>query len=136
MTATYGQYYGGAALISFVYEQDGVLVYNDLIKVWIDRDTYKVVGLDARNYLFKHTYRNISKPVVSKGEAEMMVSAYLDIKYENLALIPLTPSKECLCYEFKGEYAGSEYIVYINAENGEEQEIFKIIDTGDGQLTM
>ncbi len=64
MTATYAQYYGGAALINCAATQNDVILYNDLIKVWVDRETNEVTGVDARNYLFSHTEREL--PEASK----------------------------------------------------------------------
>ncbi|HWQ58238.1 MAG TPA: PepSY1/2 domain-containing protein [Clostridia bacterium] len=136
MAATYAQYYSGAALINFAFVQDDAIVYNDLIKVWIDMETYDIVGADARNYLFSHTDRDIPAPTLSAEEAEAKVSVNLDIQSRKLALIPLTSTKEKLCYEFKGKCDGDEYIVYIDAETGEEQQIFVIINTENGQLTL
>lgn len=137
MEATYAQYYAGAALINYAYVQDDAIVYSDLIKVWIDVQTSAVIGVDARNYLFSHTERTIAAPVVSAEEAEATVSINLDIQSRKLALIPVTPTTERLCYEFKGKCKeGDEYIVYIDAETGAEQEIFAIINTENGQLTL
>jgi len=48
----------------------------------------------------------------------------------------VTPETEKLCYEFKGEYEGLSYIVYINAETLYEEQIFKIIDSENGQLVI
>lgn len=136
MEATYAQYYGGSALLNFAFVQDDAIVYNDLIKVWIDVETYDIIGADARNYLFSHTEREIATPALSQEEAEARVSVSLDIESEKLALIPVTPSSERLCYEFKGRCEGEEYIVYIDAETGDEQQVFVIINTENGQLTL
>ncbi|HOG02037.1 MAG: Sporulation protein YpeB [Firmicutes bacterium ADurb.Bin248] len=136
MKATYAQYYAGTALINFAYVENDAIVYNDLIKVWVDRETRGIVGADARNYLFSHVERDIPAPTLSKEEAEAKVSVNLDIESSELALIPVTPTKERLCYEFKGKCDGDEYIVYIDAETGEEQQIFVIINTENGQLTL
>lgn len=137
MEATYAQYYSGAALINFAYVQDDAIVYNDLIKVWIDVETLTVIGADARNYLFSHTERDIAAPALSAEEAEAKVSVNLDIQSRKLALIPMTPTTERLCYEFKGTCKeGDEYIIYIDAETGAEQQIFAIINTENGQLTL
>ena len=113
------------------------IVYNDLIKVWIDVQTLSVVGADARNYLYSHTQRDIAAPALSAEEAEAKVSVNLDIQSRELALIPITPTTERLCYEFKGTCReGDAYIVYIDAETGDEQQIFAIINTENGQLTL
>lgn len=143
--ASYAQYYSGAALINFVAVQDGVLLYNDLVKLWIDRATHEIIGLDARNYFYSHVERKLVEPKLSVEEAKKSVSPALTIESEAIALIPLDAATECLCYEFKGRLGldnqGSgenveEYIVYINVETGEEEEIFKIIDSQNGQLVV
>ena len=136
MRATYAQYYGGCALINFAATQGDVILYSDLVKIWVDRETCGVIGVDARNYLFSHTERTLNAPSISMEEAEGMLSENLTVKDRALAFIPITPQTERLCYEFKGTCGEEEYIVYINAETGEEEQIFRIINTEDGQLVM
>ena len=132
MEPSFAQYHGGTALISFVWVKDGVLVYNDLIKVWIDRATCEPCGLDARNYLFSHCKRELSAPAITAEEAGKSVSGSLEIAaLPRLALIPVSPQTEALCWEFRGKCGETEYYVYINAENGREERIFKIV-SGDG----
>lgn len=136
MQATYAQYYGGCALINCAATQNGVILYNDLIKVWVDREDLHIVGMDARNYLFSHTKRTLKAPAISEAEAEGMLSGRLKVENRALALIPLTPESECLCYEFKCKLDEDSYILYINAESGEEEKIYRIIDSEDGELVL
>lgn len=136
MRATYAQYYGGCALINFAATQGEVILYSDLVKIWVDRETCGVVGVDARNYLFSHMEREFAEPAISMEEAESMVSTNLTVEDRALALIPITPQTERLCYEFKGTCGEEEYIVYISTETGEEEQIFRIINTEDGQLVL
>ncbi len=136
MQATYAQYYGGCALINCAATQNGVILYSDLIKVWVDRENLHIVGMDARNYLFSHTARNIEQPAISAAEAEAVLSDRLSVEDRALALIPLTPETEKLCYEFKCTLGGESYILYINAQTGEEEQIFRIIDSDEGQLVL
>ena len=136
MESTYAQYYGGVALINFAATQDDVILYSDLIKIWVDRESGEIIGFDTRNYLYSHVERDLEKPTIKKSEAKLMISENLNIKQVSLALIPMTPETEVLCYEFKGEYGGESFIVYINAQSGEEEQIFRIIDTEDGQLVL
>ena len=44
--------------------------------------------------------------------------------------------REVLCYEFKGTYMNKNFIVYINAENGREEEILLLIESENGILTI
>ena len=136
MTATYAQYYGGVALINCAAMQNDVILYSDLIKVWVDREDMEILGVDARNYFFNHTEREIGTPAITVEEAQGYVSTNLTVQSTALALIPITPQTERLCYEFKGVYGDNEYIVYINAQTGEEEQIFQIIKTENGQLVM
>lgn len=136
MVSTYAQYYGGAAVINFAASQDDVILYSDLVKVWVDRATHDVIGFDSRNYLYSHVTRDFEKPEITEEEAKASVSSNLNIESTELALIPITPNTEKLCYEFKGTFSGDAYIVYINAKTGEEEQIFKIIDTDDGSLVI
>lgn len=136
MRSTYAQYYDGAAVINFAATQDDVILYNDLVKVWIDRSTLTVIGIDARNYLFSHTERDLKKPSITVEAAEANVSQNLEIVSREMALIPLTPQTEVLCYEFKGTLGDEEYIVYVNVDTGDEEQVFKIINTDNGQLVI
>lgn len=136
MKSTYAQFYDGVVLINFAATDGDIILYNDLVKVWVDRASGEVLGCDARNYIYSHVERDIKDAEITKKEARLLVSENLDIKQTNLALIPVTPEQEVLCYEFKGECAGEQYIVYINAWTGEEQQIFRIINTEDGALVV
>jgi len=136
MQSTYAQYYGGVAVINFAAAQDGVILYSDLVKVWVDRENNRVCGIDARNYLFSHRPRELSQPAVSREEAQSMLSANLTVQSHAMALIPVTPETEVLCHEFKCTLGEDSYILYVNAANGQEEQIFKIIDSEDGQLVI
>ena len=43
---------------------------------------------------------------------------------------------EIFCYEFKGKVDGTDFLVYVNAKTGKEENILVIIDTPDGILTQ
>jgi len=51
-------------------------------------------------------------------------------------LIPTNYKKELFCYEFKGKLNNNDFIIYINAETGEEEDILMIVNTPNGVLTM
>jgi len=136
MTATYAQYYGGAAVINCAATQGGAILYSDLVKVWVDRDTMEVRGIDARNYLYSHVRRELPEAGITEAEAEAMLSPNLTVEGRAMALIPLSPETEALCYEFKCSLGQEAYIVYINAVNGDEEQIFKIIDSDQGQMVL
>ena len=136
MTATYAQFYDGAALINCAAVQDGVILYSDLVKVWIDREDVSVIGVDARNYIYSHVDRQLPEPAITLEEAEGYVTGGMTIESRETALIPITPMTEKLCYEFKGRIGEESYIIYINALTGDEEQVFMIIDSENGQLVI
>jgi len=136
MIPTYSLKYDNVAVINYVYVQDKVLVYPDQVKLKIALDNGDIVGIEAQHYLIAHTKRNIPKPRITASEARQNVSQKLDIKNVRLTIIPMESLKEVFCYEFYGTYKGEKYLVYINAQDGTEEKILKIIDTPNGELTM
>ena len=136
MESTYAQYYGGCAVINYAAVQDGVLLYNDLIKLWIEIDTQAVVGFEASNYWFSHISRSLPAPEITAQQAQELLSPALTVQSVRMALIPLTLTDERLCYEFKCTYGEDAFVLYLNALTGDEEEVFQIIDSGDGQLVL
>ena len=134
--AAYAQYYQGVAVLNFAPRQEGVILYSDLVKVYMDRDTGEVMGLDARNYRLNHRTRELPRPRISEQQAAEYVSDSLHIEHTDIALIPLTKQSEVLCYEFKATNDGTFYIVYINALTGEEEQIFEVINSEEGDLVV
>lgn len=137
MYPTYKIMYGNALVINYVYKNGNVTIYPDQIKLKIALDDGSVVGVEAQKYLVAHTNnRQIPNANISQEEAKKKIGKKLNVKSIKKALIPTETNKEVLCYEFLGDYNGEEFIVYINALNGSEQKILKIINTGKGELTI
>ena len=60
----------------------------------------------------------------------------MEVKTCRLALVPVGNSNERLCYEFMGELDGSTFYVYIDAVNGRQVEMFKVVEGTEGTLLM
>ena len=123
-------------MLNFAPRQEGVILYSDLVKVYLDRETGEVMGLDARNYRLNHRTRDLPKPQITKQQAAEYVSDSLQVEHVDLALIPLTQQTEVLCYEFKATKDETFYIVYINALTGQEEQIFEVINSEEGDLVV
>ena len=126
----------GIATINYAYTQDNVVIYSDLIKVKVSLDNGEVLGIETTGYLSNHTQRNVSNIKISKDEAKKDLNKDLNIISEGLAIIPTEFKTEILCYEFKGKVDEREFLVYINAENGREENVLVIKNTPNGILTM
>ena len=136
MEPTYAQNYSGIELINFAWRDGDIIVYNDMIKVSIDRSSGEVCGIDTRSYLFSHTERTYPENIITEEEARQQLSINLTVTETNLTLIPATAQTEKLCYEFKSRFGEDEYAVYLDAETGEEVKIFRIISDENGQLAI
>lgn len=135
MKETYYLKQDGIVTINYAYNQDNVVMYPDLIKVKVALDNGEVLGLEATGYLNNHQQRDISNVKISKEDAKKNLNKNLEIKSEGMAVIPTEWKTEILCYEFKGKVDDREFLVYINAENGKEEDVLVITNTPNGTLT-
>ena len=136
MKPTYYMNNGGVLTVNYAYEQDGVTMYPDLVKVKIALDNGEILGIESTGYLNCHREkRELQETKISLEEARSKVNKDLNVSSSGLAVIPTEWGTEVLCYEFKGNTANNDFIVYINTETGEEEDILMIINTPEGTLT-
>lgn len=136
MTPTWASVVAHRVVVPFAYVQDGVVVYPDLVKVTVALDNGDVIGYEAMGYLMSHHQRDIPAPVLSEGDARERVNPALNVGEGRLAVIPLETLEEVLTWEFPAELDGESYIVYINALNGDEESILKLLSTSEGSLVL
>ena len=123
-------------MINYACVQDGVLLYSDLIKVWVNVQSGEVTGIEATNYYMSHVPRELPAPTVTQEQAAYALSTAVQVESVRMALIPLTLQDERLCYEFKCTFDGDYYIVYVNALTGMEEQVFLVLDSESGQLVV
>lgn len=133
---SYAQFYNGKALINLAPIEKDIVLYPDLIKVWVDIEKNKVLGLDTRNYLMSHKPRDLGDGIIKKDDALKKLNPRLKVNNTRLALIPTERQREIVCWEFTCSVDGSDYIIYINAQNGNEENILQIQHTNEGTLVM
>lgn len=137
---TYYYKQNGIVTINYAYMQNSannqqVIIYPDLIKVKVALDDGSVLGIETSGYLNSHTTRNLPTNIITKEKAKEVLNKDLQIESENLAIIPTKWNTEVFCWEFKGKVEDNEFLVYINAETGKEEDILVIVNTADGTLT-
>lgn len=137
MVPTYAEQDDGFAVIQYVYKQGDTWIYPDQVKVRVALDHGEVVGVDALDYLDSHRPRELPAPRISPEAAQLAVSGEMDVEEMRLALIPdAAGTGEIHTYEFRGQWRGATYLVYINAATGKEERILQVIDTGTGTFAM
>ena len=139
MVPTSGESRGNIAYVSLAYEEDDIIYYPDTIVVQVSQADGQIIGVEASKYLYSHHDREVQEPEISEDEVEDFVQ--LD-NIDNIrqALIPTEFEEEIFTYEVEGSIGeGDErerYLIYVNAENGIEEEIFHIIDTERGKIVI
>ena len=136
MKETYFTKTENVVTINYAYEYEGIVAYPDLIKVKIALDNGEILGIETEGYLNSHTDREFNKVNLTIDEARDKINSNLEILSEGMAIIPTEWKTEILCYEFKGKVDNREFLVYINCETGEEEDILVILDTPGGTLTV
>ena len=135
MQETYYMKQDGFITINYAYKQDDVLIYADLIKVKVALDNGEIIGLETTGYLNNHYDRVIPTAKITMEFARKNISTKAQITSEGLAIIPTEWKTEKFCYEFKGKIEDIDFIAYINAETGEEEDILIVTNTENGTLT-
>lgn len=140
MKETYYLKQDGIITINYAYSQKTengeVTMYPDLVKLKIALDNGEVLGIETTGYLNSHYERSSLIAEISKEKAKENLNKNLEIKSENLAVIPTEFQTEIFCWEFKGTVDNTEFLVYINAKTGKEEDILVIKNTPNGTLTM
>ena len=136
MKKTYFTKIGGIQTINYAYQQEDVTVYPDLIKVKIALDNGEILGIETTGYFSNHSERTLSEIKVSKEDALLKINQNLEIEAINLAIIPTEFKTELMCWEFKGKVDDRDFLVYINVENGKEEDILVVLNSDQGTLTM
>lgn len=136
MKDTYYVKEDNTATVNYAYEQDGVVVYPDLIKVKIALDNGEIVGFESKGYIMNHTERDIPEPKLTEEQVRANFTGKRDLSTVGLAIIPTNFGTEIFCYELKGKLNDRDFLVYINAETGKEEKVLIIINTPEGILTL
>lgn len=121
--------------LNFAYVQNGVVIYPDMIKVKVCEERGIVTGMEGLAYVLNHTERELAKAAISADEAQSGISGGFEVETSRLCLIPVDGS-EVLAHEFYGTYDGSAYYIYLDAQTGEEVELFTVIGTKQGRALM
>ncbi len=123
---------GMVANITYVGVVNGVRVYPEAIRVRVCESKGRVIGIDAADYLFNHFERKIPQAQMSEREARDMLSGSLTPYEVHLALIA-NQGKETLVYEYACYTENETYLVYLDANTGNEVQMYRIRESSGGK---
>jgi spore germination protein len=136
MEATGSLKQDNSVTITFVPKQSDVILYPDYIKVEVALDNGGIVGMDSLEYYTNHVNREIPEVNLTEEEVEEKLNPNLAIKRTRLVIIPDSGLTEQLCFEIDANLEDERFLIYINAINGKEEQILKVVETEDGTMTM
>lgn len=122
--------------VNFAYAKNDVYCYSDLIKVSVSMEDGKILALDASTYLTNHIERKAFSPKLKQKAAQKKLSPYLTVNGIKKCYIPKENGLEKACWEFfvTSRDTGEDALIYINAENGNEEDILLLLYTDSGTL--
>ena len=123
---------GNVAAVTYVAEREGVRIYSEMIRVRVCEEKGRVVGMDAGAFLrgSRSDGRSLS-PGLSRDAAQARLSPTLAVQSVHLALIP-AGGEETLAYEFYCTAGEDAFLVYLDADTGEEVRIFRVHESAQG----
>jgi spore germination protein len=130
---TYDEY-DNVAVFTFVGLKNNVRIYPDKVTARIALDNGEGVGLQAADHVFAPRVLDPGKPKLTREEARKKLHSDFRVDGYNLALIENEQRQQVLCHEFTGRINGNRYRIYVNADNGLEETIERIPDTGKALL--
>jgi len=136
MVPRYFQRLDGVVTFNFAGQENGVIMYPDLVKVSVALDNGEVVGFEGRGYLMSHHKRDLPSPRVSREEARALINPHLKVREGRLAVIPTGADSEKLTWEFEGDLDQETFLIYINAMTGREEKILRLYKTEEGTQVM
>ena len=93
---------GNRLSVSFAAQEDGIIIYPDLVKVTVALDDGEIIAYDALGFLMAHHQRDLPEPKLTPEEAEKKVARQMEVQRTRLAVIPMSNLEEKLCYEVRG----------------------------------
>lgn len=124
------------AYMNIAPQQNGVILYPDLVKVKVDMGSGTVIGYDSTSYFTNHVERSLGGVALTSQQAQQKVPNGFKIIQSRLALAPIDYVGEVLCYEVEAERNGGTYYFYFNVNSGAEENILKVIKTSDSSKLM
>ncbi|WP_379140511.1 germination protein YpeB [Paenibacillus sp. sgz500992] len=134
MTAVSADRYNNLGNLTFVSSKDGVLIYPEKLTLRVGLDTGGTVGFQASDYVREHQEkREIPKPELSLAKAREKLNPEFKELYNRMAWIENEDAVELLTYEFGGKINGSQYRIYLNAADGNEEAVEEIRTSSGAQ---
>lgn len=118
--------FGNSLILNYYYKQGEVIVYPDKISIKVALDNGEITSFQSIDYVFNHKKREIDSVKISEEIAKSNINHNLKVDTVKLAIIENMDGVEVLTYEITGKLDETIYRIFINADNGDEEDIQKV----------
>lgn len=123
------------ATVNYVYKENNILIYPDMVKLRINLENGKVEGFESSLYYANHNNnRSLAHHQYTVPEDKLPNNC--NVTGQGLALIPTDGDREQLCIEIRCTVQDEVYILYFDCETLKEVKIFKILSTENGDFAV
>lgn len=136
MKESYYEKRDGSIVINYAYEQDGYIVFPDLVKVKVALDNGEIIGFESRGYVMNHIFREIPEEKITKEQALKNVNEHLETEEVTTAIIPLEDGSEAACYQIKGIVSNKHFLIYVNTQTGFTEDVQILLENEGGVLAV
>jgi len=120
--------YDHVAVFTYARTIDGVKIFPDKVTVRVALDNGEIVGMQASDHVFAKKLLTPGKPKLNKEQVQKGLNPEFRVENHSLAVIENDLREPTLCHEFVGRVNDHRYRIYLNAENGLEENIEQIPD--------
>lgn len=136
MKESYYEKRDGVIVINYAYEQEGYIVFPDLVKVKVALDNGEIIGFESRGYVMNHVFREIPEEKITKEQALKNVNEHLETQEVTTAVIPLEDGSEAACYQIKGIVSNKHFLIYVNTQTGFTEDVQILLENEGGVLAV
>lgn len=112
-----------------------VLLYPDALHVTVDQDG-RVLAMDARAYWLHRHRRALPAPRLTEAQARAAANPALTVRGARLAVVPLPSGREVLAWELRADLREDTFLVYLDARDGREHVLLRLVETAGARLTQ
>ncbi len=120
----------------FVPLRENIFIYSEPVKVTVALDNGSVTAFEASEYIMMNHKRDLPKPRIGPGEAREKLCEGANIERERLVITSSDTMEEILAYEFRVSKGDQVFLIYIDADNGDEVKILRVIEGPEGIQTI
>ena len=129
MTLVRAKRNGSVLDFTYAFEENGVVMYPDSVRVKVCQSRGVVSGMDASRYLRNHKTDRNTDAALTVSQAQARLKDGLQVDNARL-VVTQTRRGERTAYEFVCSYMDERYIVYVDANAGNEIAILNLTTIG------